>query len=147
MIAVLVTFRLIHWVIYGCSVTVCRYPSCSSFLMYLLLKQVRGQIHLSQGAVLSFGLAHYATSEFELLAEELLMSDSIVKASYMHLSTLQWSFIFYQPNVTLSITAPLQVVFLSLTYSLCYQIFPLFVGILNLLNYIILYMGISPLIS
>ncbi|KDO55901.1 hypothetical protein CISIN_1g000495mg [Citrus sinensis] len=41
--------------------------------------QVRGQIHLSQGAVLSFGLAHYATSEFELLAEELLMSDSIVK--------------------------------------------------------------------
>lgn len=40
--------------------------------------QVRGKIHLSQGAVLSFGLAHYATSEFELLAEELLMSDSIV---------------------------------------------------------------------
>ncbi|EOY30581.1 Uncharacterized protein TCM_037740 isoform 2 [Theobroma cacao] len=41
--------------------------------------QVRGQIHLSCGAVLSFGLAHYASSEFELMAEELLMSDSIVK--------------------------------------------------------------------
>ncbi|XP_044463835.1 uncharacterized protein LOC123194611 isoform X2 [Mangifera indica] len=41
--------------------------------------QVRGQIHLSSGAVLSFGLAHYATSEFELMAEELLMSDSVVK--------------------------------------------------------------------
>lgn len=33
------------------------------------------------GAVLSFGLAHVATSEFELMAEELLMSDSVVKAS------------------------------------------------------------------
>ncbi|OMO85959.1 hypothetical protein COLO4_21364 [Corchorus olitorius] len=31
--------------------------------------------------VLSFGLAHYASSEFELMAEELLMSDSVVKAS------------------------------------------------------------------
>lgn len=35
------------------------------------------------GATLSFGLAHYATSEFELMAEELLMSDSVVKASGM----------------------------------------------------------------
>lgn len=43
--------------------------------------QVRGQIRLSCGAVLSFGLAHYASSEFELMAEELLMSDSVVKAS------------------------------------------------------------------
>ncbi|EEF48140.1 conserved hypothetical protein [Ricinus communis] len=41
--------------------------------------QVRGQISLSSGAVLSFGLAHYASSEFELMAEELLMSDSVVK--------------------------------------------------------------------
>lgn len=36
---------------------------------------------MSCGAVLSFGLVHYALSEFELMAEELLMSDSIVKAS------------------------------------------------------------------
>ncbi|KAF3442933.1 hypothetical protein FNV43_RR16851 [Rhamnella rubrinervis] len=43
--------------------------------------QVGGQIHLSFGAVLSFGLAHFASSEFELMAEELLMSDSVVKAS------------------------------------------------------------------
>ncbi|XP_023635914.1 uncharacterized protein LOC17881056 isoform X2 [Capsella rubella] len=41
--------------------------------------QVQGQISLFTGGVLSFGLAHYATSEFELLAEELLMSDSTVK--------------------------------------------------------------------
>ncbi|XP_057959544.1 uncharacterized protein LOC131152008 [Malania oleifera] len=41
--------------------------------------QVQGQISLSCGGVLSFGLAHYALSEFELLAEELLMSDSIIK--------------------------------------------------------------------
>lgn len=41
--------------------------------------QVRGQIRLSCGALVSFGLPHYASSEFELMAEELLMSDSIVK--------------------------------------------------------------------
>ncbi|CBI20602.3 uncharacterized protein LOC100243932 isoform X2 [Vitis vinifera] len=41
--------------------------------------QVQGQISLYCGGVLSFGLAHYALSEFELLAEELLMSDSIIK--------------------------------------------------------------------
>ncbi|GLT57214.1 hypothetical protein SLA2020_302020 [Shorea laevis] len=41
--------------------------------------QVQGQISLLFGGSLSFGLAHYASSEFELLAEELLMSDSIIK--------------------------------------------------------------------
>ncbi|KAL5783356.1 hypothetical protein ACOSP7_008385 [Xanthoceras sorbifolium] len=41
--------------------------------------QVQGQISLLCGGVLSFGLKHYASSEFELLAEELLMSDSIIK--------------------------------------------------------------------
>ncbi|GLT85498.1 hypothetical protein SLE2022_036870 [Rubroshorea leprosula] len=41
--------------------------------------QVQGQISLLSGGSLSFGLAHYASSEFELLAEELLMSDSIIK--------------------------------------------------------------------
>ncbi|KAA8523205.1 hypothetical protein F0562_009628 [Nyssa sinensis] len=41
--------------------------------------QVQGQLSLSYGAVLSFGLAHYALSEFELMAEELLMSDSVIK--------------------------------------------------------------------
>ncbi|XP_022729643.1 uncharacterized protein LOC111284857 isoform X2 [Durio zibethinus] len=41
--------------------------------------QVQGQISLLCGGMLSFGLAHYASSEFELLAEELLMSDSIIK--------------------------------------------------------------------
>ncbi|XP_022893269.1 uncharacterized protein LOC111407817 isoform X2 [Olea europaea var. sylvestris] len=41
--------------------------------------QVRGQLSLSWGAFLSFGLIHYALSEFELMAEELLMSDSVIK--------------------------------------------------------------------
>ncbi|MBA0777727.1 hypothetical protein Gotri_005708 [Gossypium trilobum] len=41
--------------------------------------QVQGQISLLSGGMLSFGLAHYASSEFELLAEELLMSDSIIE--------------------------------------------------------------------
>ncbi|XP_054796784.1 uncharacterized protein LOC129302133 [Prosopis cineraria] len=41
--------------------------------------QVQGQISLLQNGVLSFGLRHYASSEFELLAEELLMSDSVIK--------------------------------------------------------------------
>lgn len=42
---------------------------------------MQGQISLLCGGVLSFGLAHYASSEFELLAEELLMSDSVIKVS------------------------------------------------------------------
>jgi hypothetical protein len=37
--------------------------------------QAQGQILLA-GATLTFGLTHYPYSEFELLAEELLMSDS-----------------------------------------------------------------------
>ncbi|KAK4786549.1 hypothetical protein SAY86_010382 [Trapa natans] len=40
--------------------------------------QVQGQILINQGS-LSFGLERYATSEFELLAEELLMSDSLIR--------------------------------------------------------------------
>lgn len=41
--------------------------------------QVQGQLSLSAAAVLSFGLPHDAISEFELMAEELLMSDSVIK--------------------------------------------------------------------
>ncbi|CAA0824261.1 Unknown protein [Striga hermonthica] len=41
--------------------------------------QVQGQISLLSGGVLSFGLAHYSMSEFELVAEELLMSDSVIR--------------------------------------------------------------------
>ncbi|XP_023757599.1 uncharacterized protein LOC111906089 [Lactuca sativa] len=41
--------------------------------------QVQGQISVLDGGILSFGLAHYALSEFEVLAEELLMSDSVIK--------------------------------------------------------------------
>ncbi|KAL3844214.1 hypothetical protein ACJIZ3_001617 [Penstemon smallii] len=41
--------------------------------------QVQGQISLLCGGVLSFGLSHYSMSEFELLAEELLMSDSVIR--------------------------------------------------------------------
>ncbi|RWR73679.1 hypothetical protein CKAN_00198100 [Cinnamomum micranthum f. kanehirae] len=41
--------------------------------------QVRGQLSLLCGGVLTFGLSRYPLSEFELMAEELLMSDSTIK--------------------------------------------------------------------
>nr|DAD18250.1 TPA_asm: hypothetical protein HUJ06_019713 [Nelumbo nucifera] len=41
--------------------------------------QVRGQISVLCGGSISFGLSDYPVSEFELVAEELLMSDSIIK--------------------------------------------------------------------
>ncbi|XP_072999486.1 uncharacterized protein [Typha latifolia] len=41
--------------------------------------QVQGQLSLLSSGILTFGLAHYPYSEFELMAEELLMSDSIIK--------------------------------------------------------------------
>ncbi|KAJ7952625.1 Glycine-rich protein [Quillaja saponaria] len=41
--------------------------------------QVRGQISLYRGGSIVFGLSDYPVSEFELVAEELLMSDSIIK--------------------------------------------------------------------
>ncbi|KAK7319925.1 hypothetical protein RJT34_04654 [Clitoria ternatea] len=49
------------------------------FPLYWSRVQVGGLIRLTSGAVLSFGLAHYGSSEFELMAEELLMSDSEIK--------------------------------------------------------------------
>lgn len=53
--------------------------------------QVQGQILLNQGT-LSFGLERYATSEFELLAEELLMSDSLIRVSAISQFTYTRSF-------------------------------------------------------
>lgn len=41
--------------------------------------QVRGQIKLLCGGSIIFGLSEYPISEFELVAEELLMSDSVIK--------------------------------------------------------------------
>ncbi|KAF5729667.1 hypothetical protein HS088_TW20G00031 [Tripterygium wilfordii] len=41
--------------------------------------QVRGQFSLYRGGSIVFGLSAYPVSEFELVAEELLMSDSIIK--------------------------------------------------------------------
>ncbi|XP_020170112.1 uncharacterized protein [Aegilops tauschii subsp. strangulata] len=41
--------------------------------------QAQGQISLLSRATLTFGLTHYPYSEFELLAEELLMSDSTIQ--------------------------------------------------------------------
>lgn len=43
--------------------------------------QVRGQLKLLCGGVLTFGLSRFPLSEFELMAEELLMSDSTIKVS------------------------------------------------------------------
>lgn len=53
------------------------------FLTYLyfyhLTGKVRGQISLYSGGSIVFGLSAYPVSEFELVAEELLMSDSVIK--------------------------------------------------------------------
>ncbi|KAK2439331.1 hypothetical protein P8452_34829 [Trifolium repens] len=49
------------------------------FPLYWSRVQVGGLIRLTSGAALSFGLAHFGSSEFELMAEELLMSDSVIK--------------------------------------------------------------------
>ncbi|XP_054786508.1 uncharacterized protein LOC129292866 isoform X1 [Prosopis cineraria] len=49
------------------------------FPLYWSRVQVGGLIRMTNGAVLSFGLAHIGSSEFELMAEELLMSDSVIK--------------------------------------------------------------------
>ena len=48
---------------------------------------MQGQISLLSHGVLSFGLQHYASSEFELLAEELLMSDSEIRVieNFVHI--------------------------------------------------------------
>lgn len=43
------------------------------------IMKVRGQISVYSGGSLIFGLSDYPISEFELVAEELLLSDSIVK--------------------------------------------------------------------
>ncbi|KAJ4959336.1 hypothetical protein NE237_026447 [Protea cynaroides] len=41
--------------------------------------QVQGQLSLLCGGILTFGLLHYPSSEFELMAEELLMSESTLR--------------------------------------------------------------------
>lgn len=48
-------------------------------IYFNLFMQVRGQISVYRGASIVFGLSDYPVSEFELVAEELLMSDSIIK--------------------------------------------------------------------
>lgn len=47
-----------------------------------MVVKVRGQISLYFGGTIVFGLSEYPVSEFELIAEELLMSDSIIKVCY-----------------------------------------------------------------
>ncbi|MQM12790.1 hypothetical protein Taro_045709 [Colocasia esculenta] len=57
--------------------------NCAKVVVPLLWSrvQVQGQLSLFQGSVLSFGLKRYPYSEFELMAEELLMSDSIIRVN------------------------------------------------------------------
>lgn len=66
----------------------CTYFSCAS----PLIVKVRGQISLYRGGSIIFGLSEYPISEFELVAEELLMSDSIIKASSYQ--SISFSFLF-----------------------------------------------------
>lgn len=51
----------------------------NSMVPIIYIFQVQGQLSLKSGAVLTFGLTGYPYSEFELMAEELLMSDSTIK--------------------------------------------------------------------
>ncbi|KAI0500676.1 hypothetical protein KFK09_018892 [Dendrobium nobile] len=58
------------------------YVECNAKALVPLLwtrVQVRGQIRLLDGGSICFGLSDYPVSEFELVAEELLISDSIIK--------------------------------------------------------------------
>ncbi|KAG0496836.1 hypothetical protein HPP92_001527 [Vanilla planifolia] len=58
------------------------YVECNAKALVPLLwtrVQVRGQIKLIDGGSICFGLSDYPVSEFELVAEELLISDSIIK--------------------------------------------------------------------
>jgi len=48
-----------------------------------LIMKVRGQISVYSGGSLIFGLSEYPISEFELVAEELLLSDSIIKVCFV----------------------------------------------------------------
>lgn len=52
------------------------------------ISQVEGQIILLNKGILSFGLERYPSSEFEVLAEELLMSDSEIKVSGHNLASV-----------------------------------------------------------
>nr|CAD1844992.1 unnamed protein product [Ananas comosus var. bracteatus] len=51
-------------------------------LLWSRVQVVKGQIKLLDGGSICFGLSEYPVSEFELVAEELLMSDSVIKASF-----------------------------------------------------------------
>ena len=55
---------------------------CQNLLSAICNFQVQGQLSLLCGGILTFGLTHYPYSEFELMAEELLMSDSIIKVLF-----------------------------------------------------------------
>lgn len=52
---------------------------------YSLNVKVRGQLGVYRGGSIVFGLSAYPVSEFELVAEELLMSDSIIKACLLEI--------------------------------------------------------------
>ncbi|KAH7687489.1 Growth factor receptor cysteine-rich domain-containing protein [Dioscorea alata] len=58
------------------------YVECNAKALVPLLwsrVQVRGQIRLLDGGSICFGLSEYGVSEFELVAEELLLSDSVIQ--------------------------------------------------------------------
>ncbi|KAJ0970737.1 hypothetical protein J5N97_018696 [Dioscorea zingiberensis] len=58
------------------------YVECNAKALVPLLwsrVQVRGQIRLLHGGSICFGLSEYGVSEFELVAEELLLSDSVIQ--------------------------------------------------------------------
>jgi hypothetical protein len=65
------------------------------YAAYIYYFQVQGQLSLLTGAVLTFGLTHYPYSEFELMAEELLMSDSTIKVILLLLVLVIYSIMIF----------------------------------------------------
>jgi hypothetical protein len=65
------------------------------YTAYIYYFQVQGQLSLVTGAVLTFGLILYPYSEFELMAEELLMSDSTIKVILLLLVLVIYSIMIF----------------------------------------------------
>lgn len=57
--------------------------------------KVRGQISLYNRSCISFGLSEFPVSEFELVAEEILMSDSVVKVYLMFCKAVNMMLVKY----------------------------------------------------
>lgn len=72
---------------------ICNFFTEKTYMICFCLK-VRGQISLLYGSSIIFGLSNYPVSEFEVVAEELLMSYSVIKVKGYPGNLLS-----YKPNI------------------------------------------------